>query len=161
MVKNLPTLHLAKPHLENAQLHPSQRDAIRIKNGIVDLKQTQAALFQQEEQSALGIASASVVSGAERKNQQRRAQVKQFLAMYPGMLQYYIGDTSNKQLSTEHLKNPDTKFCTSFVIVMILILTCISLFLRRDLNQQYFIQLFMEDQFYTEYSEILKRPGET
>lgn len=43
---------------------------------------------------------------------------------------------------------------------MILLLTCLSIFLRRDLNAQYFTQLFVEDQFYTVYSETLKRPGE-
>jgi hypothetical protein len=65
------------------------------------------------------------------------------------MLSYYIGDPSTRKLTTAHLESPDTKFCTLMMILGILMLTCLTLFLKRDVNEQYFINAFVEQQFMT------------
>ena len=64
----------------------------------------------------------------------RLDNLKTFLDTYPSMINYYIGNPNNRALDMKHFKNPDTKFCTMLVMVLILIFTALSVFLRRDLN---------------------------
>jgi hypothetical protein len=44
---------------------------------------------------------------------------------------------NHKNFPKSHLESPDLKFCTMFVCLLLLILTSISLFSQRDLNQNY------------------------
>lgn len=55
--------------------------------------------------------------------------VQNFLSRYPGLSEYRL-----KRQAT----GPNVKFCSFLVTLLFIVLTCLSLFLRRDLNLQYF-----------------------
>ena len=80
-------------------------------------------------------------------NYLRRMNVKSFLERFPGMLPYYIGDPLKQKgrISSSHLQSPDTKFCTLVVLLLLILFTSISIFMRRDINEMFFTQIFVED----------------
>ncbi len=60
------------------------------------------------------------------------------------MKNYYIGERKSRKLSKAHLGSPDTKFCTLVVLVLLLILTSVSVYKRRDINLQYWLHNMVE-----------------
>lgn len=89
-------------------------------------------------------------------NASRRSNIRSFLKHYPGMTHYYIGDPQRRK-PIRVLGTPDTKFCTLVVMLMLLMLTSLSVNLRRDLNEAFYAQLFVEDQFYTFFNPKLNQ----
>lgn len=71
------------------------------------------------------------------------------------MLPYYIGDPKKRKLTTAHLDSPDLRCCTMFTLIFVLLFTCLSIFLRRNINEQYYVKHLIEDQFYTVFTESL------
>lgn len=69
----------------------------------------------------------------------RKGNVRKFLGIYPAMLPYYIVDPKKRKLPTAHLDSPDTRCCTLVTLIFVLLFTCLSIFLRRNINEQYFV----------------------
>ena len=89
-------------------------------------------------------------------NASRRGHIRYFLNQYPGMTPYYIGDPQRRK-PIRVQGTPDTKFCTLVVMLMLLMFTSLSVYLRRDLNEAFYTQLFVEDQFYTYFNPRLNQ----
>lgn len=49
------------------------------------------------------------------------------------MARYHLGDKKNRKIPNDHLRSPDTKFCSLFVMVLMLILTITVITGRRNL----------------------------
>jgi len=60
------------------------------------------------------------------------------------MQSYVIGDRKSRRLNHTHLHSPDTRFCTLIVMLFMMMLTLLSVYLRRDINLQYWLHNMVE-----------------
>eukprot|EP00347_Sterkiella_histriomuscorum_P023471 403334518 len=133
-LKSVPTLYLQKPDLENTLIQNNQRDAIRIRYEHFGGENKQKVEVQQKE-------------GRISYRVNEKENIKRFMALYPGMKQYFIGDKKTRRLNKSHLQSPDTKFCTLLVMLFLMMFTLLSIYLRRDINLQYWLHRTVESQF--------------
>lgn len=132
-VKSTPKLYLKKPDQENALVLPGQKDAIRIRSEFFGGENLKKVEMQMKDPRV-------------RKQEDDKEAVKRFIEYFPGMQAYVIGDRKSRRLNHSHLKSPDTRFCTLFVMLFFLMLTLLSVYLRRDLNLQYWLHEMVETQ---------------
>ena len=76
-----------------------------------------------------------------------KSNLRKFLQIYPGMVSYYIGEQSKRKLSKVHFQSPDTKFCTLIVMLLLLMFTCISIFLKRDVGDEFWLNQLVLNEF--------------
>jgi hypothetical protein len=68
-----------------------------------------------------------------------KENLKNFKEKYPELDPYFINFRKTGVFPKRHLESPDTYFCTGFISLLFLIFNVISIFLRRDLNENYYM----------------------
>jgi len=68
-----------------------------------------------------------------------------FKQEYPLIEQYQLTYTKSKVLPKAHLESPDIRFCTVLMLILFMICTSVSLFLTRDIVQNYWWQELITD----------------